>query len=80
MVGIDSATIERDGRCYEVQQYTGDPARSRDTAATTLDWVREVQERGAGEIVLNCMANDGVRAGYDTRPAAIGARPRARCR
>jgi cyclase len=27
--------------------------------------VREVQERGAGEIVLNCMGNDGVRRGYD---------------
>jgi len=27
--------------------------------------VREVQERGAGEIVLNCMNQDGVRLGYD---------------
>jgi cyclase len=27
--------------------------------------VREVQERGAGEIVLNCMNQDGVRKGYD---------------
>jgi cyclase len=66
VVGIDSATLERDGqRCYEVQQYTGDPGRSRSTARATLDWVREAQERGAGEIVLNCMASDGVRAGYD---------------
>jgi cyclase len=24
-----------------------------------------VQERGAGEIVLNCMGSDGVRRGYD---------------
>jgi cyclase len=24
-----------------------------------------VQDRGAGEIVLNCMASDGVRRGYD---------------
>jgi cyclase len=30
-----------------------------------LDWVREVQDRGAGEIVLNCMGSDGVRKGYD---------------
>jgi len=29
------------------------------------DWVREVQERGAGEIVLNCMGSDGVRQGFD---------------
>jgi phosphoribosyl-AMP cyclohydrolase len=27
--------------------------------------VREVQQRGAGEIVLNCMAADGTRHGYD---------------
>ena len=27
--------------------------------------MREVQQRGAGEIVLNCMASDGVRQGYD---------------
>jgi cyclase len=62
VVGIDSQTV--DG-AYQVYQYTGDPTRSRNTARRTLDWVREVQERGAGEIVLNCMASDGVRKGYD---------------
>ena len=30
-----------------------------------MQWVREVQERGAGEIVVNCMGSDGVRKGYD---------------
>ncbi len=30
-----------------------------------LDWVQEVQKRGAGEIVLNMMNQDGVRNGYD---------------
>jgi cyclase len=48
-----------------VQQFTGDAARTRDTARGTLDWAMEVQKRGAGEIVLNCMASDGVRRGYD---------------
>ncbi len=62
VVGIDSQTLD-DG--YHVYQFTGDPHRSRDTLHATLDWVREVQERGAGEIVLNCMASDGVRHGYD---------------
>jgi cyclase len=62
VVGIDSQTVERD---YLVYQYTGDPRRSSSTARRTLDWVREAQDRGAGEIVLNCMASDGVRAGYD---------------
>jgi imidazole glycerol-phosphate synthase subunit HisF len=62
VVGIDSQTVGDD---FEVHQYTGDPERSRGTRRRTLDWAREVQERGAGEIVLNCMASDGVRAGYD---------------
>jgi imidazole glycerol-phosphate synthase subunit HisF len=62
VVGIDSQTVGDD---YRVQQYTGDIERSRDTSRKTLDWVREAQQRGAGEIVLNCMASDGVRQGYD---------------
>jgi imidazole glycerol-phosphate synthase subunit HisF len=62
VVGIDSQTLEGD---YRVQQFTGDAARSRDTSRRTVDWVREVQARGAGEIVLNCMSSDGVRQGYD---------------
>ena len=62
VVGVDSQTVDED---YLVYQYTGDPSRSRSTARLTLDWVREAQDRGAGEIVLNCMASDGVRTGYD---------------
>ena len=62
VIGIDSANV-KDG--YKVFQYTGDPNRTSNTGRDTLEWVREVQERGAGEIVLNCMSSDGVRRGYD---------------
>ena len=62
VVGIDSQTTPAGFRAW---QFTGDPGRSRDAERDTLSWVREVQERGAGEIVLNCMASDGVRSGYD---------------
>jgi len=62
VVGVDSQTVGDD---YLVYQFTGDRERSRSTARRTLDWVREAQDRGAGEIVLNCMASDGVRTGYD---------------
>ena len=62
VLGIDSL---RAGRGWRVQQYTGDPGRTLDTTRDTLEWVREVQSRGAGEIVLNCMNVDGVREGYD---------------
>jgi imidazole glycerol-phosphate synthase subunit HisF len=62
VVGIDSQTL---GGEYRVQQFTGDVSTSRDTARLTREWIIEVQQRGAGEIVLNCMSNDGVRQGYD---------------
>jgi cyclase len=62
VAGIDSQTTTEG---YRVYQFTGDPDRTRDSGRDTLLWAREVQERGAGEIVLNCMASDGVRRGYD---------------
>jgi cyclase len=62
VVGIDSELVGDDWR---VRQYTGDPAKTRDAARCTLDWVEEAVKRGAGEIVLNCMNADGTRAGYD---------------
>jgi cyclase len=62
VLGVDS--FERDGD-YFVKQYTGSVETIRDTGLRTLDWVREATARGAGEIVLNCMRNDGVRTGYD---------------
>ena len=62
VIGIDSQWVDND---YYVYQYTGDEAKSKNSRRKTSDWVREVQARGAGEIVLNCMQSDGVREGYD---------------
>ena len=64
VVGIDSYFNAETGT-YQVKQYTGDETRTVTTRWNTLDWVEEVQKRGAGEIVLNCMNKDGVRDGYD---------------
>ena len=63
VVGIDSQRDD-DGE-WRVRAYTGDPAKTQALRKCTLDWVVEAQARGAGEIVLNCMGADGVRAGYD---------------
>ena len=72
VVGIDSeAWFAADGqRRYRVHANTGDPARARVTQRDALDWIREAQDRGAGEIVLNCMRSDGTREGYDLEQLA----------
>jgi cyclase len=62
VVGIDS---RRGPDGFQVASHTGDPERTRFGRRETLAWVCEVQARGAGEIVLNCMDHDGVRTGYD---------------
>ncbi|KQY84906.1 imidazole glycerol phosphate synthase subunit HisF [Brevundimonas sp. Root1423] len=62
VVGVDS---KRTGDDWLVHQYTGDPDASRGAGRRTLDWIVEAQALGAGEIVLNCMDEDGVRRGYD---------------
>jgi cyclase len=62
VVGIDSRHEDGD---WFVYQYTGDPLKTRATRRRTLDWAKEAAERGAGEIVLNCMNQDGMRKGYD---------------
>jgi len=63
VVGVDS--LRDDDGEWRVRQYTGDPSRTRALGKRTLDWIEEVQQLGAGEIVLNCMGTDGVRRGYD---------------
>jgi len=63
VIGIDS--LRDDDGEWRVRQYSGDPAKTRALGRRTLDWLQEAQQLGAGEIVLNCMAADGTRAGYD---------------
>ena len=63
VAGIDSRR-EDDGR-LQVYQYTGDASKTIKSKRETVAWARQVVALGAGEIVLNCMNNDGVRQGYD---------------
>ena len=64
VIGIDSLEVEDN---YYVCQYTGDINKTRTLNKLTADWIQEVQDRGAGEIVLNCINHDGVRKGYDIK-------------
>lgn len=63
VVGVDTR-VEEDGSLC-VYQYTGDETKTVKAKHDTLSWVKKAQELGAGEIVLNCMNNDGVKQGYD---------------
>ena len=62
VVGIDSSF---NGDDYYIWQYTGSEKTAKSAGKRTLDWAKEVENLGAGEIVLNCMDQDGVRKGYD---------------
>ncbi len=62
VIGIDSKQTDHD---YWVYQYTGDVMKTQSTRRRTMDWAIEASQRGAGEIVLNCMNQDGMRQGYD---------------
>lgn len=68
VLGVDSRA--EDG-AYHVYQYTGDPDKTLAADLTTANWLREAQDRGIGEVVLNCMNQDGVRQGYDNEQLAL---------
>ncbi len=62
VVGIDSFRADNNLWVY---QYTGDRNKTRNTQLQTDVWAREAVQRGAGELVINCMNQDGCRGGYD---------------
>lgn len=62
VVGVDSRIV--DG-VWNTFQYTGAESTVRQSGRDMLSWIVEAQERGAGEVVLNCMDQDGVRRGFD---------------
>ena len=68
VVGIDS--LDEDG-VYRVYQNTGDPDKTSHSGRETVAWVKEAEARGAGEFVLNCMNQDGVRQGYDIEQLSL---------
>ena len=62
VIGVES--IAENGT-FTVRAHTGPPDHMKAPGRETMDWLNEVVDRGAGEIVLNCMSADGTRAGYD---------------
>src|SRR5579859_604233 len=58
VIAIDA---RRGGSDHEVYSHGG----RRATGRMAVDWAREAAERGAGEILLTSMDQDGTRNGYD---------------
>jgi cyclase len=61
VVAIDAK--QEDGR-YVVRSHGGRDG-GRATVLEPLAWAKEVEDRGAGEILLTCMDCDGTKDGYD---------------
>jgi len=68
VAGIDSFWT---GTNWQVKAFTGDPSQTITTKWNTLDWLQEVQTRGVGEVVLNCIDEDGCRSGYDLKQLTV---------
>ena len=64
VIGVDSKNIS--GEDY-IHQFTGDINTTKNTKLKTDVWIKEVIDRGAGEVVLNSMDEDGVRNGYNIK-------------
>jgi cyclase len=64
VVAVDVKRRPRvEGRGTEWEVYVA--GGSKATGREGLDWIREVADRGAGELLLTSMDRDGTHAGYD---------------
>lgn len=64
-LGVQCVVVGIDTRDNKIFTNTGNPNRTKKSSIDLFNWIEEVQRRGAGEIVLNSMNNDGVKRGYD---------------
>ena len=62
VIGMDVKII--DNKAYLFAK-TGSEKTAYSTDILATDWIVEVQELGAGEVVINAMGQDGVKNGYD---------------
>lgn len=62
VVAIDAAFCEESG-AYVVYTYGG----TKKTSWTVVDWAKEVEKLGAGEILLTVKDRDGEKSGFDLR-------------
>lgn len=62
VIGIDTMKINGIDMVFS---YAGRKETRKNTGRKTIDWAKEVEKRGAGEIILNSIDADGTQKGYD---------------
>lgn len=62
--GSQCVVVAIDTRMYEGKHRVHTHGGKKPTDIDTLQWAREVEERGAGEILLTSMDHDGTKAGF----------------
>ncbi|MCQ2913701.1 MAG: imidazole glycerol phosphate synthase subunit HisF [Alphaproteobacteria bacterium] len=63
--GAQCVTVSVDVRKYDGEYYVVIHAGHEKTKWKVLDWVKEIENLGAGEILLTSMDADGTKNGYD---------------
>jgi cyclase len=67
VVAIDAKRSEKTNSGFEVCSYGG----SLDTGIDALEWIREVERLGAGEILLTSIDRDGTKLGFDRELTSV---------
>ena len=62
VIGMDIKLIDSEAYLFAK---TGSEKTAFCTNKKAIDWLLEVQDLGAGEVVINAMSEDGVKDGYD---------------
>lgn len=62
--GSQCITVAIDTRMYEGKPVVHTHGGTKPTDLDTIAWAKEVEERGAGEILLTSMDHDGVKTGF----------------
>ena len=62
VIGMDIKLMEGQGYLFAK---TGSEKTAYATNIKAIDWLAQVQDLGAGEVVINAMGQDGVKDGYD---------------
>ena len=63
--GSSTLVVGIDTKGGEIYKNTGNVDKTEKCKWNVLDWVKEVENRGVGEIVVNSMSFDGTKNGFD---------------